>query len=279
MKRIIDNLSTSAWVLKKICRLKYNSELKRKILKTWIEVFCLNRIDERNKTAQFMGFKIKYADQKTLEFMFKEIFVKGEYYFKSSKDSPVIIDCGSNIGISLIFFKSIYPKCEIISFEPSKEVFSCLKENVESNKFASVKMYNQALSGTEGTIPFYFDAFNPGDLRMSTNFQRMPKERRIVKSVLLSKTITREVDFLKIDIEGSELEVLNELYESGRIRSVKQMAIEYHHHIDTNTDKLSSILVILETAGFGYQIHSRLGRPFARGQFQDILIYAYRKKN
>jgi len=55
------------------------------------------------------------------------------------------------------------------------------------------------------------------------------------------------------------------------------MAIEYHHHIVKDEDMLSVLLSTLEHAGFGYQLGGALPRPFERNQFQDVLIYAYRK--
>ena len=88
-----------------------------------------------------------------------------------------------------------------------------------------------------------------------------------------------DVDFLKIDIEGSELEVIEELSNAKKLRYVKQMVIEYHHHIARESDVFSRMLRLLEDAGFGYQIESFLGRPFAREQFQDIIVYVYRKKS
>lgn len=82
---------------------------------------------------------------------------------------------------------------------------------------------------------------------------------------------------MKLDIEGAEADVLRELADSGRIRRIEQMAIEYHHHIIAGEDRLASTLSLLERCGFGYGLGAKLARPFERGRFQDIMIYAYRK--
>jgi Methyltransferase FkbM domain len=140
-------------------------------------------------------------------------------------------------------------------------------------------VHKAALSNKEGIIDFYFDQKNLGSLCMSTRQERMPKQKRSVKALLLSKHIDEDVDFLKIDIEGAELEVIEELRNARKLSHIKQMAIEYHHHIVRKSDTFSRTLSILEDAGFGYQIESDLGRPFKREQFQDILVYAYRKKS
>ena len=79
------------------------------------------------------------------------------------------------------------------------------------------------------------------------------------------------------DIEGAELEVIEELSNTRKLCFIKQMVIEYHHHIVGESDVFSKMLKLLEDAGFGYQIESQLCKPLIREQFQDILVYAYRK--
>jgi hypothetical protein len=97
-----------------------------------------------------------------------------------------------------------------------------------------------------------------------------------VEAVRLSPFIQGEVDLLKMDIEGAEGSVVRELAEAGKLKWIKEMFIEYHHHLNPNEDDLSQLFRIFEQNGFGYQIHSAFRRPFVRRVFQDIQIYAYR---
>jgi hypothetical protein len=86
------------------------------------------------------------------------------------------------------------------------------------------------------------------------------------------------VVLLKLDVEGSELQVLRVLVKSGSIARISQMVIEFHHHMNPRVDNLSECLSILEAHGFGYQITSgQVYTPITRGQFQDVLVHAYRK--
>jgi len=260
-------------------RLEIEKSLKRKIRATWFKVFFLERYDSKNRMVNIAGFKVKFLDHSILSFLFDEIFINSDYYFIADNDSPYIIDCGSNIGMSILYFKMLYPYSRIVAFEPGEEAYSCLEENANNNRLTSVAMHKAALSNKEGTIDFYYDKDHVGALRMSTNQKRMPKQRRSVKALLLSKYIDEEIDFLKIDIEGAEQEVIKELSNTRKLRYVKQLVIEYHHHIDRESDVFSRMLKLLEDAGFGYQIESRLRRPLIREQSQDILVYAYRKKS
>jgi hypothetical protein len=98
-----------------------------------------------------------------------------------------------------------------------------------------------------------------------------------VEAVRLSEFVREEVDFLKMDIEGAEAEVLEELAEADKLRLVREMVIEYHHHIDPGEDHLGATLRLLEQNGFGYEIAAYPERPMRRERFLDLLVYAYRK--
>jgi hypothetical protein len=106
---------------------------------------------------------------------------------------------------------------------------------------------------------------------------RVDGPARKVRAARLSSYITKPVDLLKIDIEGAETEVISELHIAGKLKFIKQAIVEYHHHIDKDSDSLSVMLGILEAAGFGYQIGAALPEPFKAGQFQDVIVHAYNK--
>ena len=259
--------------------LQIDKKLKSRVRETWLKVFILKRYDSRDRSANIVGFEVKFLDYANLSYLYTEIFLKNDYYFNAENDNPYIIDCGSNIGMSVLYFKMLYPKSRISAFEPWEEAFICLEKNVKNNNLLnSVTVHKAALSNSKGTVDFYCDPDNLGSLTMSTKQERMPKQKRSVEAMILSEHINEEVDFLKIDIEGAELEVIEELSNAGKLRHVKQMAIEYHHHVMNESDVFSRMLRVLEDAGFGYQIESRLGRPLKRKLFQDILVYAYRKE-
>ncbi|MEI8244761.1 MAG: FkbM family methyltransferase [Lentisphaerota bacterium] len=228
-----------------------------------------------NKTANIVGLKMKFCNDDILFNLFNEIFIHHENHFVTESKKPYIIDCGSNIGMSVLYFKMLYPDANILAFEPGEDAFACLDANIKSNWMNTVTANKIALAGREGSIDFYCDHDKPGSLIMSTNPARMSKHKRVVKVTRLSNYIDCMVDFLKMDVEGTEMEIMEDLFREGKLNYIRQMAIEYHHHIISDSNELSRMLRLLEDAGFGYQIESNLKRPFSKGQFQDILIYAY----
>lgn len=263
---------------REILNLTPDRSLRRKFLETNFRTFFLGRLDPEKRVARIAGCPIKYCTENSLKFLFDEIFIRQEYFFSAETGRPFIIDCGSNIGMSVLYFKLLYPQSEITAFEPDPEAFACLERNVHENGFANVKVHRLALSNREGELDFYYDPADPGSLRMSAVRERMPKQKQVVPCTLLSKFIDREVDLLKLDVEGVEKEILDDLKQAGKLGFVKQMVLEYHHHIHQDLDEFSKMLGILEGAGFGYQVESSLSRPLRPHEFQDILIYAYRKE-
>jgi FkbM family methyltransferase len=213
---------------------------------------------------------------KILEFLYGEIFTDPSYYFETGKSSPFIIDCGSNIGMSILFFKALYPDSTIIGFEPAADSFAFLRRNIEANKLNGVQVYPFALGEVAAKVTL-FRQEQPGSLIASTQEPRASKYRDSVEQVRLSEFIDREVDFLKLDVEGAESGVIADLQASGRIRNIAKMAIEYHHHLEEKKDCFSVFLDHIERAGFGYQLKARMAPKRVHEQFQDILLYAYRK--
>jgi FkbM family methyltransferase len=228
------------------------------------------------------GVTMQALDYASFLSLYIEIVVRREYRFAFDSPSPLILDCGSNIGMSVLYFKTISPDCRIVAFEPDEIAFRALQHNVAANRWNHVEMHNAALCGEEGEIDFFSDPSQPGSLVMSTFEHRVSGASskatvcRQVQSLRLSSFVNGPVDLVKMDIEGTELAVLEELAQTGKLQEIKQIVLEYHHHLHDQENRMARLLGLLEENGFGYQIHAPSARPFQQRAFQDILIYAYR---
>jgi FkbM family methyltransferase len=233
-----------------------------------------------------LDFQIGYLGERQLRILIHEIFVEGCYFFRVQRPDPVILDCGSNIGVSIAFFKALYPRSRVIGFEPDPSTFKQLAENVRVNGLVGVEINNVALSEADGNIEFFISAEERGSLLMSAHKERLlmsahDEERRsgmriTVPSRRLSTFVPDQVDLLKMDIEGSEVSVLCELESSGALARIDQMHLEYHHHISSTRDSMSEVLALLERNGFGYQIQCRSPRWPEPAVFQDVGLFAYK---
>lgn len=215
-------------------------------------------------------------DSRSFVFMYREIFDKEIYKFKSKNKTPLIIDCGANIGLSALYFKKRYPQSEIIAFEPDKKVFEILKKNVLSRKYSDIKLINKALWKDNSVLNFKPDHADGGKICSSLNENTIK-----IESVRLRDFIDREIDFLKIDIEGAEYEVLKDC--KDKLHLVNNIFIEYHSF--TNEQQyLNEILTILRDTGFRVNIESvsiRQSHPFIKiedvnNMDMQLNIYAYK---
>lgn len=223
----------------------------------------------------FDGLTINFPNLRSFINSFGDCFVRNEYFLRTAKLDPFIIDGGANIGDTLLYFKYYYPNAELLLFEPDKASCLFLKKNIKVNRIKNVLLIKKALSNKVAKIKFYPDKDIVGGGRGSLLAERTNSKAVPAITTKLSKYITKPVDLLKLDIEGAETDVVSDLFKSKKLKFVKSMYIEYHHHINNKKDNLSEILGYLEKSGFRYQIATGLNYPFEKNIFQDILIYAY----
>ncbi|MGD9719656.1 MAG: FkbM family methyltransferase [Pirellulales bacterium] len=253
------------------------------IFRAYLRISCkylfLHKLLRRNLTSErFLGHEMRFFRYGTFKYLFEEIFVEQQYRFATANPRPTILDCGSNIGMAVLFFKHYYPGARVTAFEPDEQTFAMLSQNVAANRLEHVTLVRAALSDKQGTLTFYTDPAAPGGLCMSAQSARLPGKGHIeVPAVTLSAYLTEPVDFLKLDIEGAEEAVFAEVAAADKLQQIRVMVIEYHHHIDAQRDRFAEFLALLERHGFGYQI-SASHMPLVATAFQDILILAYRKQ-
>lgn len=234
----------------------------------------------KKQTADFLGFHVSYLGAPQFRYLIWEIFFRAEYYFKTEQEAPVILDCGANIGLATLFFKRLYPKARIASFEADPTTAGILKRNIEQNHLEDVQGYNLMLGNKSGECPFYIDADADGGLTMSADPELLSHRREIlVRTGRLSEYINRPVDLLKLDVEGGEFEVLADLRESGKISQVRSMIIEYHHKIGNQPSRMAKFLAQLEETGFEYQISGHCVPITTQNKLQTIMIGAYRSEH
>lgn len=239
-----------------------------------------SRDSTRPGVARVLRYTVRHFGIGSIQFLFREIFVRNEYAFESVSDRPVVFDCGANIGMATLFFKWLYPGCQIHAFEPDPQTFGVLEENVGRNELTDVTLHNVALVAQPGPLELFIPAGPGGSPLMSTLAGRSVEStvrRLVVDGKPLSSYVgAGEIDFLKMDVEGVEEPVLRELASTGRLRALKEMAIEYHHNVSGSSGDCGSFLQLLSGHGYQFQLDATWGNPQSLGTFQDILIRARR---
>jgi FkbM family methyltransferase len=208
------------------------------------------RAGARKKTVRLFGYSFFYTNEFWFLHGMHEIFIDKTYWFKTDKSEPLIIDCGSNIGLSLIYFKKLYPKARIIAFEPDPSNFEILNKNLHSFHLNDVQTHNKAIWKEDAVLQFASTASSVGSkIAVSSEID---SDVTSVAAVDLSGYLKEgPVDFLKIDIEGAEFEVINAC--SEYLSNVKNLFIEYHSLPD-QPQQLHALLGIIQDAGFRYYL-------------------------
>jgi FkbM family methyltransferase len=230
----------------------------------------------RGGQARFLNYDVTYLDEGSFRILLGEVFFNCDYLVDLGSKTPVILDCGANIGLATLFFKRLYPLAHISCFEPDPTTASILRQNIEKNHL-DVAIHNVMLTNDDEEHSFYVSSDIEGSLMMSSIPDRMSNQREIlVKGSRLSNYVEGNVDLVKLDVEGAEFEVLTDLIESGKLSQVRRMIIEYHHKIGGHASCLSKFFGLLEQEGFEYHISAHCEHIMAEDVFQDVLIGAYR---
>jgi FkbM family methyltransferase len=143
----------------------------------------------------------------------------------------VIYDLGANVGVSSLYFASLYPKASIYGFEPLPDNLEVCLLNYRGISNQS-QVFPWAVGATTGQATF--DCKNDsrgGRLETARHDPSLRTTSQIqVKIISVSDVIDQEglpaPDFLKIDVEGAECDVLEGL--KGYANSVKLMYLETH---------------------------------------------------
>ena len=192
-------------------------------------------------------FKIVYPNKREYHSLKREIWNQDIYYFETNKDTPFIIDIGAHIGISVLYFKALFPNSKILAFEPNPLSFGILEENIQSNGLKDITLINKAIHSQECISPFYIDNSNEEWNSNSSLLERSWSGRENTKAIEVSCTRLdpylvdiKEIDLLKIDTEGTELEILNS--HKNILEIVNNISVEYHPTKGKKTEKILTIL-------------------------------------
>ena len=209
---------------------------------------------------KFRGFKLFHGNQESAESMVRQI---DEFpsFFTPSGEQPLFLDCGANIGVSVMEWKTRWPQSQIICFEPDPFAFAILQKNMDENDIPGVRCVNAAVSDCDDTATIYGEISAGGDARGNSIDaawgNRDGSTQTTVTCTRLSSYIAdRDVSFLKLDIEGAEQRVLSEIADHlDRVQAIYVEVHETDQSIEYNSaDRIEQMLL---DAGFKIETESR----------------------
>jgi len=191
---------------------------------------------------------------KTLDFKaVKTMFTKHEYLrgFVPLEEGDIVFDVGANIGAFSLL--AAQKASKVFSFEPEPKNFEMFKRNIELNGFSNIIPLMKAISYSNSFIDFYL---YPQDIFTGCHSlfkpqggysKRIQVETVTLKSILEQYKLPR-IDFLKLDCEGAEYDILRSLDKKTASR-IGKIVMETHKHRYTEKN-IYDIPMHLENLGY-----------------------------
>lgn len=149
------------------------------------------------------------VDNETDLRVLEQIFLESEYIVDDVPPPRLIVDVGSHVGASILFFKWRFPDARVIGFEPDPVNFRKLAHNV--GELPGVELHNVAITGADGPVTLYASGGSDGwasSLHAATQWQHALEVEGLTLDSALARHGIERVDVLKIDAEGAEYDVL-----------------------------------------------------------------------
>ena len=228
------------------------------------------------KLSSVSGFTLYAKDRSQLR-LYQEIFVKDEFHLTKLKaktcfPAPVVFDVGANCGFFSMRILDEYPSATVYAFEPQQSLVREF-ENViaENNLQARIFCHHYALGKQDGTTLLYE---NRSPISAST-IQAKAAKRKIIRqqavtvrslnSILREKMI-KKIDILKIDVEGSEMDVLEGTVEV--LDRINYILIEIHKPFSDP----EQVAAFLKKFGFERRLSSEKGNNIDLVFSRDDLV-------
>lgn len=222
---------------------------------------------------------LRYCDSLSTFYQWIEIFRDRRFAFSPNNESPLIIDAGANIGMACLFWRKEFPTADIVAIEPNPAAFECLQANVGC--VSRTTLIPKALATTAGKASLRLSNDDTSRIAVQPSTgTSLEVECATLSSILAA--CDRDVDLLKIDIEGMEVDVLWEA--SPHLHRVHRIFVEYHELVEL-PPRLPLLLTQLNKEGFTYVLDAArfVPHPFEEANAVDIKfvvnIFATRGKS
>ena len=195
----------------------------------------------------------------------------------------VIVDVGAHIGyFTLLFAKLVGERGKVYAFEPDPNNFALLKANVEANGYTNIVLEQKAVSASTGTLTLYRSDDNPADHRIyDPQGERSPIEISTVSLDDYLAERSSKVDFVKVDVQGAEISVINGMKHILKQNATLKLITEFWPSgLQAAGFSQAEYLDLLKQQGFDfYQVENgtELLQPCTIQQLNDI--YTSEKQN
>jgi FkbM family methyltransferase len=219
------------------------------------EVSFLRDLTQNSHQLELKGGLFRFLSYFDFVVQLEEIVFRALYNFETQKENPLIIDAGSCYGLASYQLQRLHPGAEILAFEPNPENAKVIRENIINTRLTGVALNEAAVGARNDTVSFHTCADMPMGSSVSDRMSKTGYETEVieVRQMSLPEILKgRDVDFLKLDIEGGEYELLDAL--DGQLDNVQNIFIEIHFGAEYSKDKFIQLQSVLHKNRFDFTI-------------------------
>ena len=193
-------------------------------------------------SASLNGYDINmtYPNRNIWIHQVQEIIFQDCYSVWKLPQNPVVVDCGANIGMFTLNVFRIRPNANVLAIEPDEDNLQHLQNNIRNINKNQLEVLPVALGGRSEKA--YLSGSDSDAKNLNYN-----GSGDIVDVVTLSSLLKGRIDLLKLDVEGSELDVLHGA--SSTLENVDRIFCEYHDFADKKMN-ISEVLTVIQHHGF-----------------------------
>lgn len=216
---------------------------------------------DRDLIFRTKPFSIRFHVSKSVYALFKELFMEDVYEIdalvKDLPSTPVVIDIGANVGFFDIQLLSKIENATIYAYEPIPANVRTLQNTLQQNPRLeqSVRLFPVAVTGKPlDKLELFAETDETSQVVASaiSGFHENNSRKITVPCTSLTDIIQnndlQSIDFLKMDCEGSEYDIM---YHTDRalIRRIKKMMIEVHD-LDKDRNNISAFNQYVQALGY-----------------------------
>jgi len=216
-----------------------------------LEACAASRGDGPGREVMF-GWDLEYLSFGSLMGFVDYILFRGMNDVLTDRPQPVILDCGANVGYTVLHYKRLCPDARITAFEPDPRFVPVLRRNLERNGARDVEIVEAAVWTSRGHMPWRTVGTDGSRVVVPDVSETVPSCD--VATVDLLGYLDRDIDLLKVDIEGAEFAVVPHL--APRLHNVRNILVECHLSDQAAHVALGGVLTTLSAAGFQVGLNS-----------------------
>lgn len=191
------------------------------------------------------------------------------------KKGMTVVDLGANVGYyTLMASYLVGNEGMVYAIEPLPANYSSLSQNVKMNDLKNVETHQMAISNKDGMASFFLGAAdNLGTLMDHTEYVGKTSEKIDVLTTTLDQFLASrgQIDFLRMDIEGSECEVFDGMGKTFKQQVPPRILFEVHPVGPTDPDpRFTSHFQNLVSMGYLLRFVISSGNPISASRFAEL---------